>query len=411
MYRILLVLIAMLVCLQGFATEQYKGPSALRVTNDGSTIYVVNRDAHEIAVLNTADDSIVRTIVLEEGFFPNDAALSADEKTLYVTGGGHRGRVVAIDVETGNIAKTVATGHTPVGLAVSPDGTKLYVANQFTANISEFSLPGLELLRTIPVIREPRALVLTKDGKHVLVANFLPLMPNNFPDDPDADIYVASEVSVINVETGETRSILTPNGSNALHDMAITPDGRFVYITAVIARYLLPTTHVERGWMNTAGVIIIDTTQLDSELDNGRSGGFVNAVLIDDIDRGAANPWGITTSADGNTIYIAVAGTSELITIDAAEMHRRLETDAAERAAPGSHRVAVSDNLAFLVGIKRRIRLPGKGARAVTVAGNNIYVGMYFNDTLQKLDMTQLRPTEIALGPAPVWAPERRGEV
>ena len=406
MYRILLVLIAMLVCLQGFATEKYKGPSALRPTQDGSTIYVVNRDAHEIAVLNTADDRIVRTIALAEGFFPNDAALSADEKTLYVTGGGHRGQVVAIDLETGNVAKTVAAGHTPVGLAVSPDGTKLFVANQFTTDVSEFSLPGLELTRTFKVIREPRALVVTNDGKHVLVANFLPLMPSSFPDDPDAEIYVASEISVINVETGAVRTISNlPNGSNALHGMAITPDGRYVYITAVIARYLLPTTHVERGWMNTAGVIIIDTTQLGSE-----NGGFVNAVLIDDVDLGAANPWGVTTSADGNTIYVAVAGTSELITIDAVAMHERLEADAETRAG-GAHRVAVSDNLAFLAGIKRRVRLPGKGARAVTVAGNNIYVGMYFSDTLQKLDATRLRPAEIALGPAPVWTPERRGEV
>jgi cytochrome c peroxidase len=40
---------------------------------------------------------------------------------------------------------------------------------------------------------------------------------------------------------------------------------------------------------------------------------------------------------------------------------------------------------------------------------------MYFNDTVQRLNTTQLRPqsqpTEIALGPAPVWTPARRGEI
>ena len=405
MYRILFVLIAMPVCLQGFATEKYKGPSALCPTKDGSMIYVVNRDAHEIAVLNTADDKIVKTIALEEGFLPNAAVLSADEKMLYVVGGAHKGRVLAIDLATGNIAKTVPAGHTPMGVTISPDGTKLFVCNQFTADVHEYSLPGLEPVRTIKVIREPRGIVITKDGKHVLVANSIPLMPGNYPEDKYADIYVAAEVSVINVATGETKSIYLPNGSGALHGMCISPDGRYVYITEIIARFLLPTTQVERGWMNTAGIAIIDTTQLDSE-----NGGYVNAVLIDDIDLGAANPWGITTSADGNTIYVAVAGTSELIVIDAVEMHKRLVADAEEKAR-GIRSSEVSDSLVFLAGAKRRIRLPGKGTRAVAVAGNNIYVGMYFNDTLQKLDATQLRPTEIALGPAPVWTPERRGEV
>jgi hypothetical protein len=230
-------------------------------------------------------------------------------------------------------------------------------------------------------------------------------MPTNFPDDENADIYVAAEVTVINVANGETKSILLPNGSGSLHGMCISPDGRYVYITEIIARFLLPTTQVERGWMNTAGIAVIDTTKLESE-----THGFVNSVLIDDVDLGAANPWGITTSADGKKIYAAVAGTSELITIDAVEMHKKLDAEAEKKAA-GAYGTEVSDNLAFLAGLKVRTKLPGKGARAVAVAGNNIYVGMYFSDTLQKLDQTPLRPTEISLGPAPNWTSERRGEV
>jgi hypothetical protein len=238
-------------------------------------------------------------------------------------------------------------------------------------------------------------------------------MPTNYinPEDPlkdpKEDIYVAAEVTIINVATGETKPILLPNGSGSLHGICLSPDGRYVYITEVIARFLLPTTQVERGWMNTAGIAVIDTTRLESE-----NGGYVNAVLIDDVDQGAANPWGITTSADGKKIYVAVAGTSEFITIDATAMHTKLDAVAASRAASsGGYGTEVSDNLAFLAGLKKRIKLPGKGARAIAVAGNNIYVGMYFNDTLQKLDETQLRPVEIALASTPVWTPERRGEI
>ena len=408
MYRIPLALIAMFVCLQGFTAETYKGPIDLRATQDGKTIYVVNRDSHEIAVLNTDDGKIVKTCAMENGFFPNGAVLSADEKTLYVVGGGHKGRVLAVDTATGTIAKTAAAGHTPTSAAISPDGAKLFVCNQFTNDVCEYTLPDLAVIRTVKVVREPHAAVVTKDGKYVLVANAVPLMPCNYPEDENADIYVAAEVSVINVASGETKSIKLPNGSGSLHGMCLSPDGRYVYITEVIARFLLPTTQVERGWMNTAGVAVIDTSQLESE-----SGGYVNAVLIDDVDLGAANPWGITTSSDGKKIYVAVAGTSELITIDAVEMHKKLEEAAAAKQA-GQTRAyisEVSDNLAFLAGLKKRTGLPGKGARAITFAGDSIYVGMYFNDTLQKLNETQLRPVEIALGSTPVWTAERRGEI
>ena len=407
MYRISLTLFALFVSLQGFAAEAYKGPIDLCPSKDGKTLYIVNKDSSEIAVLNVADDKIVKTIALNDGFCPQGATLSADEKTLYVTGGDYKGQILAVELASGKITKTASAGHTPTTAVLSPDSKKLFVCNQFTSDIGEYSLPDLTLTRSFKVVREPRSAVVTQDGKYLLVANLLPLQPCNFPDDKNARIHVASEVSVINLANGTTKSVLLPNGCGALQGMCLSPDGRYVYITTVLARFLLPTTQVERGWMNTAGIVIFDTTQLESE-----SGGYVNAVLIDDIDKGAANPWGITTSADGKTIYVAVAGTSELIAVDAVEMHKKLDAEAEKRkSSTPYYGTEVSNNLAFLAGLKKTVKLPGKGARAVALAGNNIYVGMYYSDTLQKLDMTQLRPGEIALGATPDWTPSRRGEI
>jgi len=405
MYRIPLILLVLLVCLQGFAAESYKGPSDLCPTKDGKTIYVVNKDAHEIALLSTSDDKIVKTISLGDQFFPRGAALSADEQTLYVVGGGHKGRVLAVNPASGNITKTVPAGHTPTAAVISPDGTKLFVCNQFSNDVGEYQLPDLTLTRTIKAVREPHAAVVTKDGKYVLAANAIPLMPTNFPDDKDADIYVAAEITVINIASGGTKSIKLPNGCGSLLGMSLSPDGRYVYITCILAKFLMPTTHVERGWMNTAGIVIIDTTQLENE-----KGGYVNTVVIDDVNQGSANPWGIAVSPDGKKIYAAIAGTSELISIDAVEMHKKLENEAQKRLTTPSAMEAF-ENFAFLAGLKKRIKLQGKGARAITAIGNNIYVGMYFSDTLQKLNEPQLRPAEIALGPVPNWTPERRGEI
>ncbi|MDR1492468.1 MAG: hypothetical protein LBT05_07090, partial [Planctomycetaceae bacterium] len=67
-----------------------------------------------------------------------------------------------------------------------------------------------------------------------------------------------------------------------------------------------------------------------------------------------------------------------------------------------------------LVGMKKRVRLDGKGARPVVAVGNNVYVGMYYSDTLQKVDLTasgNLKGTEIALGDKPNPSKERLGEI
>ncbi|MDR3182512.1 MAG: hypothetical protein LBT89_06265 [Planctomycetaceae bacterium] len=389
----------------------YRGPHSLAVSADGKFLYSANSDAGEIAVIDAESNTVKSTISLN-GTAPY--AVAVNGSILYAAGGKENGKLFKI--ENGKITGTADAGHTPIGIALSPDGKKGYVCSQFSTDVWEYDLPELKTVRKIKAVREPRCAVVTNDGKYVLVCNSIPFDIGNKPEDPDAMIDVAAEISVISTADGSVKQIRLPNGSGSLHGIALSPDGRYVYITEILARFQIPTTQVERGWMNTAGVAIIDTTQLDS-----KNHGFVNTVLLDDVDLGAANPWGITVSADGKTIYIAVAGTSELLVIDAEGMHKKLAAlpvydmqaagDGAENEAPHNPANDVPNDLAFLVGLKKRIVLDGKGARAVARAGNNVFVGMYFSDTVCKIDTATLAKTEIALGPKPEWTSERRGEV
>ncbi len=384
---------------------KYKGPLVLVALKDGSKIFVVNHDAHEIAVLDTKTDKIVQTFPTAER--PHGLALSSDEKILYVTSGAYYGKIQALDAATGKVVKEAAAGHTPFAPVVAPDGKKLYVCDRFDAKVSEYELPDLKRTRRFQAIREPRGAVITPDGKRLYVINGLPCDIANFPDDEDALIDVAAEVTTIDTASGEVKNIRLPNGSGSLLDICITPDGRYVYLTEVLARFQMPTTQVERGWMNTNGISIIDTTKFDEP-----NGGFVNSVLVDDVDKGAANVWGITTSADGKEIYVAVAGTGELVVIDAEIMHAKLELVSKGYAEADDN--GVPNDLAFLVGMKTRISLDGKAPRPVVAVGRNIYLGMYFSDTLQKVDLDAPgtpKGSAIALGPEPKMDSVRRGEM
>ena len=82
---------------------------------------------------------------------------------------------------------------------------------------------------------------------------------------------------------------------------------------------------------------------------------------------------------------------------------RRLAAPAEKAAAggragyAGSASTAAADvpnDLAFLVGLRRRIKLDGIGPRGVAVVGSTVYVAEYFTDTLAVVDLeSQGRPS------------------
>ena len=94
----------------------------------------------------------------------------------------------------------------------------------------------------------------------------------------------------------------------------MSPDGRYAYLTHVVARFNVPTTQVERGWINTNAVSLVDTG----------SDKLYATFLLDDIELGAANPYGLAFTPDGSKLLVAHAGTHEVGIIDRHALERRL---------------------------------------------------------------------------------------
>jgi hypothetical protein len=233
--------------------------------------------------------------------------------------------------------------------------------------------------------------VASKDGTKIFVLNFLPNDPNNFPDKPHEPVNVASSVTVIDTVTGNTEHLRLPNGSCNLTDICLSPDGRYVYLTHILSRFYNVTDHLENGWMNANGMSIINT-------ENNQ----LSTVLLDDPESGAANPWGITTSSDGKQIFVAIAGTDEMIVLDAEAMHKKLTNEDG---------IDFSNDLSFLAEAKRRIKLTGKGAREIVSVGQKVYVTMYYDDSLRQIDLSNNTVTKISFGTKTELTQERAGEM
>lgn len=399
----------------------YQGPTDLVACPEGKALFVLCRDAGQVAVVDVAAGKVAKRIDCPAP--PTGLALCPEGKMLFVTCAQPEGSVAVIDVASGEVKNIIEAGHSARAPVVSPDGKRLYVCNQFNNDVSVIELASGKTLARVPVIREPFYSAISPDGKTVLVTNLL-------PNDPCDSYNVASAVTLIDTATNEATNVRLPNGSTSVHEVCVSPDGRFAYAVHVLARYQMPTTQLERGWMNTNAMSIIDVA----------AGKLVNTVLLDDIDLGAANPWGVAVTPDGKTICVTHSGTQEMSVIDAEGMHAKLNevpNTIEEAKAAGRYdnrgtyssvvKTDIPNDLAFLVGLRRRIGLESSnpwavvedaekvnGPRGLAVIGRKAYAAVYFSDLIAvvDLDSPQRRPvTLIELGPRPQLTKARRGEM
>mgnify|MGYP005845196605 FL=1 len=349
----------------------YRSPLAMVADRDGRMLYVAEYTANSVAVVDTTKGAVARRIALPEA--PGGLALSPDGKTLYVTNAAPAGLVRCINTVTGEEQASVSVGHTPMAVALHPDGSPLYVGNRFNNDISVVDVATRKEMTRIPAVREPVALALTADGALLFVANLL-------PDGPADGAYTAATVSIIATASNSVAATVPlPNGSTGVRGICVSPDGRHAYATHILARYQLPTTQLERGWMNTNALSII----------NAETKTYVNTVLLDDVDAGAPNPWGIACTPDGRFLCVTHAGTHEISIIDRVALHEKLDRVAAgERVSEVSKSPDdVPNDLSFLVNIRRRIRLAGNGPRSLVLTGNVAYAGEYFTDSIGVLEL------------------------
>ncbi len=80
-----------------------------------------------------------------------------------------------IETATGKIVDSIPAGHTAHGVAVTPDGKRLYVCNRFNNDVAVIETAGHKQIARVAVTREPYAAAITPDGKSVFVVNHLPL--------------------------------------------------------------------------------------------------------------------------------------------------------------------------------------------------------------------------------------------
>ncbi len=381
----------------GLGAPRYLSPTLVVPSGEKNAVFVTEFGASRIVETDIVAGKERR--VIKTALPPTGLACDAQHQLLFVTTDGPDGQVLAFELASGRQAFALAAGHTPMAPVPTADGKTLFVCYRFNNVVAVFDLAARKESARIAVPHEPVAAALTPDGRLLAVANHLPAAPASGD-------YVAAQVTLIDPATRTVVANVTlPNGSTSLRGLCISPDGRFAYVTHTLGRYQLPTTQLERGWMNTAGLSIIDLAARK----------LLTTVLLDDVDLGAANPWGIAVTADGRWLAVAHSGTHEVSVIDRAGMHTKLDAIAAGKKVSNVSNTLedVPNDLSFLVDLRRRIKLAGNGPRGLAILGNDAVTAQYFSDDLAVVALDPAVPhpaRSVTLGPRAALSTERKGE-
>ncbi|MEO5798702.1 MAG: bifunctional YncE family protein/alkaline phosphatase family protein [Gemmatimonadales bacterium] len=143
----------------------------LRAPDSGYVVVLSGFNEQGIQVLN--NDGTVRQTVLQPAAFLG-AVFSPDGKTLYVSGGNQdvvyryqwsAGRATLADSLVLAAKKPKEAGQRyPAGIALSPDGRFLYVAENLADSLAVFEVATGRILRRLPTGRYPYGVVVAPNG-------------------------------------------------------------------------------------------------------------------------------------------------------------------------------------------------------------------------------------------------------
>jgi YVTN family beta-propeller protein len=301
---------------------------ALPAAAQAGRLYVSNEDDGTVTVLDADRNAAIATIAV--GKRPRGLALSPDGARLYVPVSGlpkcpppisdeecaRLPRDPAADgvavIDTRSLARTALfTGVSdPERVAVSRDGRRLYVSEEDAARLAIVDAVHGRVLATVPVGREPEGVRVSPNGRWVLVTS--------------------EEDNMVTVVDAKSNAIAgTAKVGRRPRDLAVTADSRSAYVSgeadASIYRIALPggapaTELIKLRPQARPMGVALDAARgrLYVSTGHGQSVAVIaldGPTLVTEVVTGG-RPWGISLGAGGGQLYSADGPVGEVAIVD-----------------------------------------------------------------------------------------------
>jgi DNA-binding beta-propeller fold protein YncE len=150
------------------AVQVSAAPNGLAVSSDGSRVYVTHLRSAEIGVVEVGTERyhVLGRMDDQEG---QGIVLSPDGKVVYAVS-ENAGELCAFDAVTGARLALVRTGPSPFGLALTPDGTELWVTT-LTGKLLRYRRDDLTLISGLELGGRLRRLAFEPRGLGAVIAD------------------------------------------------------------------------------------------------------------------------------------------------------------------------------------------------------------------------------------------------
>ncbi len=237
--------------------------------------------------------SIAGAISVEIG--PEGVAVTPDGTKVYVANSGNVSDIGSsgnttsvIDTATNTVTAMVPVGIGPLGVAVTPDGTKVYVTNFWSKTTSVIDTASNTVTATVPVGWGPAGAAVSPDGRKVYVANSL--------GNTTSVIDTTKNTVITAVPVG-----IYPSG------VTVSLDGTKVFVASAI------TNNV--SVIDTANNTVISTVNLGNEpfaFGKFRDSTYVPMPIQEALKKDSGSPQASGSSADNNKNTKLVDGSGDI---------------------------------------------------------------------------------------------------
>jgi YVTN family beta-propeller protein len=301
---------------------------ALAPSAHAARAYVSNEDDGTVTVVDTQQLTAIATIPV--GKRPRGLALSPDGARLYVAVSGlpkcpppmtdedcaklprdpDADGIAVIDAATLHPLTVLRGVSDPERVDVSRDGHALFVSNEDAARLSVLDAARGTVLGTAPVGREPEGVRVSANGRWVLVTS-------------EED----NSVAVVNARTHAL--VRTVKVGKRPRDLAITPDSRTAYVSgeadgsvyAMALNTAAPATLFMQLRKEARPMgLALDASRGLLYVSTGHGGSIAvisvaDGTLVSEIPVGA-RPWGIALTDGGRRLVTANGPSGEVAVID-----------------------------------------------------------------------------------------------
>ena len=393
-------------------TPRFSGPTSsgpIALSADDWLLAVANPDNNTVTIFDVRNGVNTRVGEVAVGQEPNGVAVSPDGTRIYVAN-TVSGSVTVLAADRPNSAygapvTTIQVGTEPYGIALTPSGKKLYVANARSNNVSVIDTATNRVIKTIDNAGfEPRGIAITNSGgddsaETIYVTQFLAL-----PAPGKLDGFDDAKTGRVTVISGASDTVTGTVVLNALADTGFKAAGD------ALARVAPPATPVADDFKFVTGAY---PNQLNNIAIKGRFAFLPNT---------AASPNGpVRFDVNTQSLLSVIDTGSKTDAGKTINMHRAVATQtstakrfitqpwamAFKRAADEGYVISAASNIVVKVKVDaatglatvqndptdatRVLQIPtGKNPRGIVVASNDktAYVMNYVSRDVTVIDLS-----------------------